>query len=39
MTMKKAGYVYILTNSSFKDDIVKMGKTACGHSFQKLANP
>lgn len=27
--MKELGYVYILTNPSFKDDIVKIGKTSC----------
>ena len=26
--MKEAGYVYILTNPSFKEDWVKIGKTA-----------
>ncbi len=27
--MKEAGYVYILTNPSFKEDWVKIGKSSC----------
>jgi len=40
MTMKEPGYVYILTNPSFKEDWVKIGRSSrpISEANKRLAN-